>query len=135
MAVESTFFLNGFHHFCFFHCQLPSAFVGLVHRITGGSERPRGGGQNLQDATESARSSLLYRAGIPGTPPPSGRVSRPLQFLVTPSIMGFNVRAKHRSEHPRSRFMRAYQPSILGVTKLAVKSENELLKHGGNIWG
>jgi len=49
--------------------------------------------------------------------------------------MGFNVRAKHRSEHPRTRFMRVYQPSILGVTKLAVKSENELLKHGGNIWG
>ena len=66
---------------------------------------------------------------------PSGRVSKPLQFLVTQSIMGFNVRAKQRSEHPRSRFMRAYQPSILGVTKLAVKSENELLKHGGNIWG
>ena len=50
----------------FFHCQLPSAFVGLVHRITGGSERPRGGGQSLQDATESS-SSLLYRAGTPGT--------------------------------------------------------------------
>jgi hypothetical protein len=81
----------------FFHCQLPSMFVGVVHRITGGSERPRGGGQSFQDATESS-SSLVYRAGTPGTrffmffppeSPPSGRVSKPLQFLSDPV---YNVR-------------------------------------------